>query len=312
MSDESTHDSRISVVMADPAEYHAGADMALKIRVACSAACDLRGKTVRILPEGTAVKEMRVELSEFDGQAAETAELVVKAPTQPGSYTWTISLPACKNHGIQHGPNSVTCGVVVKAHQISMSAWDIPEPAVIGKPFTIHVGAKCSAGCSLAGLSFVIQDHDHIIAASRLWQQELTQTRGLYWAEQELVAPDVEGLHEWTAAVVPAELKFAHEVVAAAFPFYAAHPPDHTATIKVVDRDQETALKGAFIYLDRRRAATDEQGLARIHVARGTHEVSICKNHYEEFRTTIEVDGDVTVTAALKFDPDIYINGNDR
>jgi hypothetical protein len=300
------------VVTKDPAEFCAGADMAFKIRVACSSACDLRGKTVRILPEGTAVKEMRVVLSEFDGQAADTAEVIVKAPTQPGSYTWTISLPACKSHGAPHEPNSVTFRLVVKAHQIFMSAWDLPEPAVQGKPFTIHVGAKCSAGCSLAGLPIVIQDHDHTVATGRLWQEELTQTRGLYWAEQELVAPDEEGLHEWTAVVDPADLPLAHEVVGAAFPFYAARPPDHVATIQVVDKDQATPLGNAFLYLDRRRATTDANGLARIEVAKGTHELSVCRNHYEEFRTTIEVTGDVTVTAALKFDPDIYINGNER
>jgi hypothetical protein len=67
MSDGLAHEVTLSFVETAPAEIDAGMDLALKVRVSCSSGCDLRGRMVRILAQGAVVKEMGVELTEFDG-----------------------------------------------------------------------------------------------------------------------------------------------------------------------------------------------------------------------------------------------------
>jgi hypothetical protein len=313
MSGGSAHETTLSVVTTAPAEFDAGTDMALKVRVACSSACDLRGRTVRILAQGAAVKEMGVELTEFDGEATETAEFVVKAPAKAGEYTWSVRLPALKRKGFQHEQTSADFHFTVKAHQLITSVWGVPSPATTGEPFVVTIGAKCSAGCSLAGLPFEIRDNnDEQVATGKLWNEELAQTRGLFWAEQELVAPSEEGLYEWSARGIATDFKLPHEATAKQFPFFAARPPDHVATVEVVDTHLKTPLGNAFIFLDRRRASTDEKGIARIEVSAGTHVLQVARDHYQPLEVTVEVTGDSTITAELIFDPDISTIGDDR
>jgi hypothetical protein len=313
MSDGSPHITTLSIVETTPAEFDAGADIALGIRVVCASACDLRGRMVKIIAPGATIKEMGVELTEFDGEATETDEVVVKAPNTPGQYTWTVLFPVCEDEGVQHEQSSADFTFTVKAHQVFMSVWDIPSPVLKGERFTVTIGAKCSAGCSLANLPFVIQDNNNEqVATGVLWKEELAQTRNLYWAEQALVAPSEEGLYEWSAKVITADLKIPHEVTPKQFPFFAARPPEHVATVQVLDKNQKTPLGNAAIFLDRRRASTDKHGIAKIEVTKGTHEMQIAKDHYEPFKMAVEVDGDVTVTVELIFDPDIATIGNER
>ncbi len=313
MSEGAAHVTSLSMAKTAPAEIDAGTDMALKIRVSCSGACDLRGQMVKILAQGAAVKELGVELTEFDGEATETDEFVVKAPTTPGEFTWSVLFPAFENEGVRHEQGSAILKFTVKAHQLFISVWGIPSPVRIGEPFVVKIGAKCSAGCSLGGLPFAIEDNNSKqVATGKLWNEELVQTRDLYWAEQELVAPPEEGLYEWTANYMTSDLKLPHEVPPKQFPFFAARPPDHVATVQVVDKSEKLPLKNASIYMDRRRASTDEQGIAKIEVTKGEHELYVYKDHYQSFQMTVQVTGDVTVMAELLFDPDILINGNEK
>ncbi len=312
MSDGSTHVTSLFMVKAAPAELDAGTDMVLKVKAACASACDLRGQLVRIFAQGAAIKEMGVELTEFDGEATETEEFIVKAPTKPGSYTWTVLFPAFENEGVSHAQSSTTFDFSVRAHQIFMSVWDIPSPVTIGETFTVKIGAKCSAGCSLADLPFVIADNnENQIVNGMLWKEELVHTRGLYWAEQELVPPSEEGLCEWNAKPITTDLKIPHEATPKTFPFFAARPPDHVATVEVVDASRKTPLKNASVVLDRRSAYSDEHGIAKVEATKGQHELHVYKEHYQIYQTTVEVDGDVNVKAELIYDPDIYAVGNE-
>lgn len=303
----------MAVGAAVPAEYFAGADMALRVRASCSSACDMRGRTVKVVTQGAAIREMRVELTEFDGEATETGDFVVKAPARPGQFTWTVLLPAFTKKGIRYEQSSVAFDFTVKAHQVFMSVWDVPSPVTTGETFKVALAAKCSAGCTLAGLPFVVEDTSgQQLAAGNLWHEELPQSRNLYWAEQALVAPSEEGLYEWSARVVTTDLKLQHEVTPKEFPFFAARPPDHVATVEVVDKYQQTPLKNAAIFLDRRRATTDEHGIARVEVTKGTHELHVTRDHYEPLQMAVEIDGDATLKVELRFDPDISKIGEER
>ena len=82
------HETSVSLVKAALAELDAGADIALKVKVACTSACDLQGRKVKIIDQD-AVAAKEIELVTFDGAANETDEFVVKAPNKPGGYLWT-------------------------------------------------------------------------------------------------------------------------------------------------------------------------------------------------------------------------------
>ena len=72
------HETSTSVVEASIAKFDAGADMALKVKVSCSSACDLRGNIVIIMAQDAAVTQ--IELVSFDGTVNETDDFVVKTP----------------------------------------------------------------------------------------------------------------------------------------------------------------------------------------------------------------------------------------
>ena len=284
--------------------------MALKVKVSCSSACDLRGKIVKIIAQGAAVKEMDVELTEFDGTANETDEFVVKAPTKPGEYKWTALFLTYESEGVQHEQSSVSFTFTVKPHLISLAAWGMPSPITKGKKFTVKIGAKCSACCSLAGLPFVIDDgKEKRVITGKLGEMLLPQSKGIYWSEQELIAPAEEGLYTWVAECPAPELELPHQVTPTRFTFRTVRPPDHIVTVEVVDKDTKTPIKNASVLLNLRRASTDERGIAKIGVTRGKYELYVSKDRehlddHAEFQTTIEVAGDVTIKAELIFVPD--------
>ena len=97
--DSKAYEVTTSVVKAPPDEVDGGTEVALKVRVSCSPACDLWGKMVRIVaPDGDVMKE--VALLSFDGEVNETDEFVVRAPFEPGEHTWRALFLAQAEEGI--------------------------------------------------------------------------------------------------------------------------------------------------------------------------------------------------------------------
>ena len=300
------HETSTSMVKAAPAELDTGTDMALKVKVSCSSACDLRGKIVKIIAQGAVVKEMEVELTEFDGEATETDEFVVKAPTKAGEYTWTAVFPAQEKEGVFHQESSTPFSFIAKLHATWMSVWDVPSPALVSTKFKVKVGVKCSANCKLTDKEIEVYDQEGGKVATGTLGDVPWTTTTLYWAEVELKAPGTEGSYTWEAKFPKPDLKLPHEEASFPFTFGTVRPPDHIATVEVVDKDRMIPLKNASIFVNPRRASTDEHGIAKIGVTKGRHELCVSKHDYAEFQTTIEVAGDVTVKAELLYWPDDY------
>lgn len=298
------HTTSISIIKAIPAEIDAGADILLKARVLCTSSCNLQGGKIRIIdPQGDAVTE--VELPMSDGTSNETDEFTVKAPIMPGKYTWTAVFPALQKEDILHQESSTEFSFKVKPHLISLSIWGIPSPVSKGKKFEIEIGAKCSAGCSLAGLPFVIADgNNKQVADGKLGEEVLPQTSGIYWTEQELKAPDDEALHKWVAQCSIAGLEWPHQTNTASFSFRTAMPPEHTVTIEVTNKNDNTPINDAYVMLGLHKASTDRQGIARVEVPGGKQELCVTKSDYLLFRTTVKVTGDAMVKAELVFYPE--------
>lgn len=298
------HKTSISIIKAIPAEIDASSDIVLKARVLCTSSCNLQGGKIRIIdPQGDTVTEVELPLS--DGTSNETEEFTVKAPIMPGKYTWTAIFPAQQKEGILHQESSAQFSFNVKPHLISLSVWGIPLPVSKGKKFKIKIGTKCSAGCSLAGLSFVIEDgNNKQVADGKLGEEVLPQTNGIYWTEQELKAPDDEALHRWVAKCITAGLEWPHQTNVASFSFRTAMPPEHTVTIEVTNKRDNTPIRDAYVMLGLHKASTDENGIARVEVPGGKQELNVAKINHLSFETTVEITGDTMVKAELVFYPE--------
>ncbi len=304
------HAVAVQMVLGPAEEVDAASEATLQVKVSCPEQCDLQGGRVRISDEdGDTVKE--VALAPFDGEANVTDRFAVTMPVEPGPHTWTALFLPAEGEQARHEQGSVTFGFAVRAHRISISVWDVPSPVAKGERFTAKIGAKCSAGCSLARHPFVIEDgNGDQVATGMLGETVLAGTAGTYWTEQQLVAPSEEGLCKWSASLVPSGLELPHDVSPKPFAFYATQPPEHTVTVQVVDASSKKPLEHASIFIDRRRASTDAHGMARVEASTGSHTLYVTLEQYEPFQMTVEVAGDVTVEAGLKFSPDQYTIAN--
>ncbi len=303
VEEHSIHQTSVSLVRTGSAPVDAGAGMALKVRLQCAQACDLRGRTIRIIGQDAEIV-VEVELVLFEDTANETDEFIVKAPAEPGQYTWTVVFSAEAEEALAHEESSTPFSFVVKPHTTSMAVWDVPSPVTFGRPFTIKLGVHCSAECRLADRLIAICDQ----AGSRVGTGTLratpwSETSGLYWTEIELLAPSTAGLYTWVAKFPKPDLELAHEGSAHSFSFATAAPPEHTVTVQAVDRESRTPIKDASVLVDLYRTFTDERGVAKLNVPKGNYELIVSRHCYERFQTMVDVAGDLAVQAELLYDP---------
>jgi hypothetical protein len=300
------HETNTSMVKPSPPEVDGGADMALKVGVSCSSACDLWGKIVKIITQDAAVAKEMVLVS-FDGTANETDEFVMKTPFEPGEYTWTAVFPAQEKEGVLHGESSAPFSFIVKPHATSLEVLDAPDLVAFGDEFKTKVGVKCSAECSLTGKEIEIYDHDGVkVATGTLGDVPWPATTALYFAEVELKAPSLEGRYRWTVKFPKPDLELPHEGASCTFVFTAAGQPEHVVTVEVIDKDTKTPVKNAHVvFLPRAyrgyayRSRTDEDGVARVSVPKGDYQANVRGDGKEAFLGIVKIASDVTLKAEL-------------
>jgi hypothetical protein len=201
--------------------------------------------------------------------------------------------------------------VVPSTHETSLAVWDLPTVSVTGGRFRIKLGVKCSASCSLQGRQVEVCDEQGTkVAETRLGENPWPETSALHWAEVDLPAPGAEGVHCWTARFTatepnePAEAASArHTEASASFSFVTLPPPDHVVTVQVLDRESRAAIAEAIVRIGPYRASTDENGLARIEMAKGAFDLTVYKADYEALTRAIEVNDNATVGVELRFTP---------
>jgi hypothetical protein len=243
------HETSIAMVRAAPAELDAGSDMVLNVSVSCSSVCDLRGKIVEIIAQD-AVVTREIGLTEFDETANETDEFVVKAPTTPGSYTWTAVFRAQEKEGVLHKESSTPFSFTVKPHVTSIAVWDVPSPIVLNTKFMLKVGVKCSGDCKLTDSKIEIYDQEGSkVATEKLGGVPWSGTNALYWTEVELKSPGTERYYTWEAKFPKPDSELAHEVASYTFGFVTARPPEHQVTVEVIDKDTKTPIENAYVLL---------------------------------------------------------------
>ncbi|HUT60721.1 MAG TPA: hypothetical protein VNA25_22985 [Phycisphaerae bacterium] len=300
-----SHQTNMEMIRSAPPEVDAGTDIPLKVRVSCPCACDLRGKTVRVIAEDSAVAK-EVALTSFEEEMNETDEFTVKAPIELGECTWSVVFPAQEVGGVLHEESSTPVMFNVKPHATSMAVWDVPSPIAFNDKFKIKVGVKCSAGCNLTGKEIRIYGpKGKKVATVALGDVPWPGTSGLYWAEVGLEAPGVEGDYRWRVKLPKPDLELPHEGASYYFAFTTARPPEHLVTVEVTGEDTKAPISNAHILLRPQsgypyRAYTDEAGMAKLEVPKGEYELYASKgDEYETLETTVEVTYEATIKAEL-------------
>jgi hypothetical protein len=299
------HETNIDLIHSIPANVDAGTEVALRVRVSCRAACDLRGGTVRVIGQGSSVAN-EVELAIFEEDSNRTDQFTLKAPIELGECTWGVVFPAQEVGGVLHEESSTPLLFNVKPHETSMAVWDFPSPAMINSRFKIKVGVKCTAGCSLMDKEIrVYGQRGKKVATAALGGVPWPGTSALYWAEAELEAPGVEGRYRWRVRFRKPDLELPHEDASCDFAFTTARRPEHVVTVEVIAQESNDPIEKAHVALRSEsgypyRGLTDESGAANVRVPKGEYTLLVSKgSEYAAFKTTIEVSDDATVNAAL-------------
>src|ERR1700730_9238977 len=234
MTNEEPRKHPTSVALSRPpaAEVDAGTDIVLKIKVSCPHGCDLRGRVINVIaPDGAVVAESG--LADFADNANETTEFAFIAPEDVGEYSWTLVFPKHEAEGLIHEEGSLPISVKTMAHDTSLAVWGVPSPTVIDHPFRIHVGATCSAGCSLKGKEIQICDETGAsMARGRLGEAPWDGSLALYWTQVDLVAPAREGATSRSIRFAPTELQLPHGGATARFGFETVKAPQYSVTGK--------------------------------------------------------------------------------
>ena len=302
-----THETKLDLSQSVPPEVAVGTEIHVKVKVWCPAGCDLRGGSVTV----KAAKETvaTAKLTECHDGRSETSGLAIKVPGDLGEYAWSIIVPRRKVRGVVHKRTALPISFRTMPHATSLAVWGNPSPVVMGNRFTIKVGAKSSGACELQGAQVEVQDETGArIGVGTLGETPLVETGALYWTEVELAAPMKEGVVSWSVRFAPAALKIPHDGSSAEFSFAAVRPPEHSVTVKVVEKDTGVPIVNAQVRVGAHRGSTDDSGLATLRTSSGTYDVIAWKAGYQSPSMTVAVTEDVGVQIEAvvipKEDPD--------
>lgn len=177
----------------------------------------------------------------------------------------------------------------------SVAVWDIPSPVVVGGCFTVKVGAKSSAECSLAGARIEVADETGVVIGSgTLGNEPWPGTSALVWTEVTLVAPAEERGCSWSVKCVADDP--ALDDVSGRFSFSTSLPPECLVEIVAVVKDSESAVRNAEVALGRHRGTTDDAGVVRLAVRKGSYDLVVWKVGYQIAERRVDVTQDVTIT----------------
>ena len=300
------HETNLELSQSVPPEVAVGTDIAVTVKVWCPSGCDLRGGFVTVKAAKKTVATVKLT-DRHDGRS-ETSGLTIKVPGELGEHAWNIIVPRRKIRGVVHKRSALPISFRTMPHATSLAVWGNPSPVVMGHPFTIKVGAKSSGACELQGSQVEIHDETGArIGVGTLGETPWVETGALYWTEVDLAAPMKEGIASWSVRFAPAAQKIPHDGSAAEFSFATVRPPEHSVTVKVVEKGTGVPIADAQVRVGGHRASTDDSGVATLQTSSGTHDVVAWKGGYQSPSMTVAVTEDVGVqieaTVIPKVDP---------
>ena len=179
-------------------------------------------------------------------------------------------------------------------HDVSLAAWDLPSPLVVGEHATLTVGASCSAGCNLAGTCLDVRDeHGRELGSAVTTAAPWPESRSLYWTTIAVTAPDTEGDHTWILSARCASGP--HQPVSTIVRAIALRRPEHRVKVEIVEKDSAALLGGVAVRVGPFRTTTDDLGVAHLDVPAGTYQVTAWKLDYELPSKAVRIDADASV-----------------
>jgi len=300
----STHGPGTCAVEVAPGEVDAGAELTVTVRVSCPHGCDLKGQSVSIRNRDD-TELAGAELTEFDGEAYATSAFALRAPLEVGEYIYRAVLAAHETDGVLHKTTATEFSFTIMAHAANVNIWGLPSAIAAGERFSFKVGIKCSAGCKLAGRPLSIFDHEGAqVGAASLLDDVWLGTSALYFAELHAQAPLTTGDYRWRVEAPGSASSVPHAAGSCSFTIKVVRPPDHEVTVEAFDREKQSPIEGAHVLLHPYRALTDEKGMAKIKVAKGSYRLFVSGFNYVAYENIIDVAGDVTARAELAVEPE--------
>jgi hypothetical protein len=302
MMADGAHSTRIAVTGSPPTEVEVGDEIVLMVTVSCPHGCELDGATIQVTAPDASVATGALAGRDAAGEAI--GALAFKAPREVGQHAWRVAFPSQEIAGIRHEESTASVSVSAKPHTTSLAVWAIPSSVVTGECFAIKVGAKSSGACGLAGERIEVCDRSGSVAArGSLGAAPWPGTSALYWAEVELVAPPADGISAWSVRFEPKDVETAHDGTSSQFQVAVVRPPEHTLTLKVVEKDTAAPIDSAQVRLGSYRAETDRSGHAEVRVAKGRYDINVWKVGYDAPVTTVDIDDDAAVEVAVLAQP---------
>lgn len=295
-------------VETSTATVDAGAELELVVTVSCPHGCDLTGTPVSIRDADgheLVVAELTAAHSDDDDEAGEdevaaTATLRVKAPAIVGEHAYIAELVSPPRSKVVHRSEPMSVAVATRAHVPRLTVWDVPSAISAGESFSFKAGVKCSMGCSHAGRPLQLLDAgNNEVAALEVGPDTWRGTAGLFYAEISATAPKEPGTYQWQLYAPQWDAGMPHAEGTTSLTLQVVPAPEFSVTIEAVDREKQTPISGANVVMHPYRAVTDESGIARLRVARGSYRVMISGSKYVPVRTDVTLTGDWTSRAEL-------------
>ncbi len=307
------HAERTCTVEVTPHEVDAGGELTVVVRASCPDGCDLQGHGVSIRNEDgaeLAVAELAVaELREVEGDADATGEIALKAPLVAGEHVWRAVLVAVEKDGVLHEETDTAFAFSTQAHAAGVNVWGVPSAIPVGKSFSFKVGIKCSAGCKLAGRRVAVLDHEGVqAAAGHLCDEAWPDTSALYFVELRAKAPREAGEYRWRvetpASEEGSESGAPHAAGSSTLAVKVVAAADHEITVEAFDAENGVPVKGAHVLLHPYRALTDDNGVAKVRVAKGTYKLFVSGFNFIAYENVIDVASDIAIRAELVVEPE--------
>ena len=232
------HAAIIAVAEPAPAEVAVGADFALKVKLTCSAGCDLRTVRLAVTAPGGALSTCEASAASADG-SGDGLELALKAPNEVGTQVWQLAFSPDDIAGVSHAGEPLSVSATVKPHHHEPCGL---EHSVAGRD---GAAVRDQSRREIVRQPRTGGPHDRRSAtrtARRSRRRELGETAwpgtdGLYWTDVELPAPGSEGHWSWSVRFVATELDLPHEGTSAGFNLTDRAAARTQLTVKVVAKE---------------------------------------------------------------------------
>lgn len=282
-----------------PNSVDAGAEFGIAARAICTPPCDITDLAA-IVRDADGNVLGQIVFAIFDGTANSGSDLLLTAPLQTGTHNWTATIDRFEARDAVYEATTIAVPLEIKPHAITISSWGLPSAITSGATAKMHVGVRCSCGCSLAGREITIHDQTGAQMASGTLGDELwPRTEALYFTEIAMPVSGEPALEEWQVKFAGAGLTPDHADGTTKFSVRIVPDAEHVVTVEAIDRASQTPLAGALVTMHPFRGTTDERGIAELRVPKGSYRLFVSARRYVSNHTEINVNGDVATQAHL-------------